>query len=366
MKEMRMSDMKTRLLNSHIQADQLHSCLLEAMRIRGMRPEDARVTADVLVTTDTWGVFTHGSKQLRPLLKLSPDRMDLKAVPEVIAEGPAWALVDGHYAMAMVTSCMAMEKAIAKARSSGFGFAGVMNSNHFGGAGYYAVMAAQRDMIGIAMTNTNPLVVVPGGRTAVLGTNPFSYAVPAGNGKPIFLDIATSVVAGSKPISARSLGQEIPPGWLVDRDGLPTTDPSHYPEEGALLPMAGHKGYGIALLIEILSAALTGADTLSGVKLWLEDHPGPLNQGHCFIAMDVNALMPIQRFKERVDSICREIQEAPKAKGSARIYLPGEIEWEKRERALAEGMRLPEHVVDRLIGLSEDVGFPLEPFFPGP
>jgi ureidoglycolate dehydrogenase (NAD+) len=357
---MHMSDIKARLLNGRVRVEQLRMYLLEAMRVRGMRPEDASVTADVLVTTDTWGVFTHGSKQLRPLLRLSPERMDLKAVPKVIAEGPAWALVDGHHAMAMVTSCMAMEKAIEKARSSGFGFAGVMNSNHFGGAGYYTVMAAQRDMIGIAMTNTNPLVVVPGGRTAVLGTNPFAYAVPS-RGKPIFLDIATSVVAGSKPISARSLGQEIPPGWLVDKDGLPTTDPSHYPEEGALLPMAGHKGYGIALLIEILSAALTGADTLSGVKLWLEEHPGPLNQGHCFIAMNVNALIPIERFKDRVDSICREIREAPKAKGSSRIFLPGEIEWEKSERALAEGMLLPEHVVDRLIGLSEDVGVPLEP-----
>ena len=329
-----------------------------------MRPEDARVTADVLVTTDTWGVYTHGSKQLRPLLALRPNRMNITAAPEVIAEGPAWALVDGHYAMAMVSSCMAMEKAIEKARSSGIGYVGVRNSNHFGGAGYYATMALAHDMIGLAMTNTNPLMTVPGGRSAILGTNPFSYAVPAGREKPIFLDIATSVVAASKPISARALGREVPLGWLVDKEGIPTTDPSRYPEEGALLPMAGHKGFGLALMIEILSAALTGADCLSDVKLWLEDHPGPLNQGHAFIAINIAAFMPIPWFKDRVDRICREIRESPKSKGSERIYLPGEIEWDNRERALAEGMQLPEHVVDRLIGLSDDVGLALEPFFP--
>lgn len=362
---MSVHSVKERLVNGHIRVERLRDFLLEAMRVRGMRPGDAAVTADVLVTTDTWGVFTHGSKQLRPLLALSPDRMDLRAEPSVAAEGPAWALVDGRSAMAMVSSCLAMEKAIEKARASGVGFAGVLHSNHFGGAGYYAVMAAQRDMIGLAMTNTNPLVAVPGSRSAVLGTNPFAYAVPTADGRPVFLDIATSVVAGSKPISARALGQAIPPGWLVDGDGVPTTDPSRYPEEGALLPMAGHKGYGIALLIEILSAALTGADMMSGVKLWLEKHPGPLNQGHCFIAMDVNALMPVARFKDRVAAICREIRGAPRAKGAERIWVPGEMEWEKRERALAEGLRLPEHVVDRLVGLSEDVGVPLEPYLPG-
>ena len=113
-------------------------------------------------------------------------------------------------------------------------------------------------------------------------------------------------------------------------------------------------------MIEFLSAALTGADVLSDVKLWLEDHPGPLNQGHAFIAINIGSFIPIQGFKDRVDRICREIRESPKAKGSERIYLPGEMEWDNRERALAEGMLLPEHVVDRLIGLAEDVGLDIE------
>lgn len=359
-----MSSLKRHLLNRRIYDDALNAYLMEAMRRCDIRLGDACITADVLVTTDTWGVYTHGSKQLRPLLRLRPDRMDPRAVPEVVAEGPAWAMIDGHYALATVTSCQAMEKAIEKAKTAGVGFVGVRNSNHFGGAGYYANLAAQCNMIGLAMTNTNPLMVVPGGKTAVIGTNPFSYAVPAGREKSVFLDIATSVVAASKPISARALGQKLPEAWLVDKDGIPTTDPSHYPEEGGLFPMAGHKGYGLALMIEVLTAVLTGADMLSGVKLWLEEHPGPLNQGHTFIAIDVNSMMPIARFKDRMDHVISEIKASPKAKGSDRIYLPGEKEWDNRERALQEGMILPEHVVDRLIGLAEDAGIDIKEFFP--
>ncbi|MCL5103627.1 MAG: Ldh family oxidoreductase [Armatimonadetes bacterium] len=359
-----MTNIKEHLLIRRTQAGELKAYLTEAMLKCGMRSEDAHVTSEILVTTDTWGTYTHGSKQLRPMLALRPDRLDVNATPEVIAEGPGWAMVDGHYAMATVTSHKAMNIAIEKARACGIGYAGVTNGNHFGAAGYYANMAAASDMIGLAMCNTNPLVVIPGSKAAVLGTNPFSYAVPAGEEKPIFLDIATSVVAASKPISARALGQKIPEGWLVDRDGIPTTDPNNYPEEGALMPMAGHKGYGIALMIEILCAALTGAQMMDEVKLWLEEHPGPLSQGHAFIAINAGAMMPIDLFKARVDRVIREIKQSPKAKGADRIYLPGEIEWDKRERALAEGMQLPEHVGDRLIGLSEDIGLDMSPFFP--
>lgn len=352
------------LLKRPVYAEELKTFLVAAMLQCGLRADDAEVTADVLVTTDTWGTFTHGSKQLRPLLQLRPDRMDIGATPEVVAEGAGWALVDGHYALATVTACHAMQITIRKATNVGIAFVGVRNSNHFGGAGYYANLAAQKDLIGLAMTNTNPLMAVTGAASMVLGTNPFSYAVPAGREKTVFLDVATSVVAASKAISARALGQSVPLGWLVDKEGVPTTDPSRYPEEGALLPMAGHKGYGLALMIEILCAALTGADMLSEVKLWLEKHPGPLNQGHAFIAININNFMPVNRFKERMDRMIQEIKSAPKAKGSDRIYLPGEIEWDNRERALVQGMTLPEHVIERLVGLAADFDLELEKFFP--
>jgi LDH2 family malate/lactate/ureidoglycolate dehydrogenase len=329
----------------------------EAMLKSGIREEDARITAEVLVTTDTWGVYTHGTKQLRALMNnFRTGRLDRQAIPEIALAGPGWAIVDGHYAMPMTTSHMAMKLAIEKARATGIAYVGVTHSSHFGAAGYYASMAARADMIGLSMCNVDPGVTAPGARGSVLGTNPIAYAVPAGQEPPILLDIATSTVAASKVYVARALGTEIPDNWLVDDEGVPTTDPSHYPLQGALLPMAGHKGYGLALLVEILTSVLTGAGMLHQVKSWVLDLPDPTNEGHAFIAIDVGSIMPIQAFKERLDWVIREIKGAPKAKGSERIYLPGEMEWERRSRALTEGMYLPGDVIASLAGLAEDVG----------
>lgn len=347
------------LLDERVFVEELTAFCLKAMDACGMRKASAQATADALVTTDTWGIHTHGSKQLRPLLGLRPGRMDPKAVPEVVAEGPAWALVDGHSAIAPASACAGMEAAMRKAKAAGIGYAGVFGSNHFGAAAYYAAMALRNDMIGIAMTNVNPLVTVTGGKTAVLGTNPIAYAAPAGEEPPILFDIATSVVAASKVITARALGTTIPDHWLVDQEGRPTTDPSRYPDEGALQPMTGHKGYGLALLVEILAAVLTGSQMMSEVKIWLGEDPGPLSQGHAFVAIEIDAIMGIDRFKARMDAAIREIRDSPKATGSDRIYLPGEMEWEKRETALREGMLLPEDVWQRLAGLAEDFGLDL-------
>ena len=186
------------LSQTRVYAEELTAFCLEAMRRCGMREEDARVTADVLVTTDAWGIFSHGSKQLRPLLQLRLDRVDLKAAPEVVAEGPSWAIIDGHYAMAPVTSCKAMKVAIAKAKTAGCSYVGVRNSNHFGIAGYYAMMALEHDMIGISLTNSQPLIAPTYGNGRILGTNPIAVAVPAGEEKPYVLDMATSVVPMGK------------------------------------------------------------------------------------------------------------------------------------------------------------------------
>ena len=341
--------------------DRLESFCVEASRRCGLREEDARITAKVLTTTDTWGVHTHGTRQLRPLMKtVRQGRLNPDAAPELVAEGPAWAIVDGHYAIPMVTSSQSMDIAIRKARVSGLAYVGVKHSSHFGAAGYYAVMAAQADMIGLSMCNVDPCVVAPGGRGKIIGTNPIAYAVPAGQERPVWLDIATSTAAATKVLAAKASRKSIPDTWLTDDDGMPTTDPSGFPERGALLPMAGHKGYGLAILVEALCGALTGAGMLSQVVSWISDSPELTNQGHAFVAIDIGAMMPIEQFKERMDRMIREIRSAPKAKGSERIYLPGEMEWERRDKALVEGMVLPDHVVINLAGLAEDVGLDLK------
>lgn len=355
---------KLDLSDKRVSPENLKRFCVEAMLKCGLKEKDAVTTAEVLVTTDTWGVHTHGTKQLRNLLKcVRSGGVNSKAVPEVISEGPAWAIVDGHFAMPMVSSCLAMETAIKKAKTAGIGYAGVKHSSHFGAAGYYANMAVGQGLFGLAVTNVDPCMTVPGSKGAVLGTNPIAYAVPAGKEKPVFLDIATSTVAASKVFAARDLKKKIPDNWLVDEEGVSTTDPNQFPRTGALLPMSGHKGYGLALMVEILAGVLTGAGVTAEVKSWILDFSEPTNQGHAFIAIDVGAIMPIRQFKDQMDRLIREIKEAPKAKGSERIYLPGEMEWEKRDEVLKSGIRLPEDVIATLTGLAEDLDLKLNGLF---
>lgn len=341
-------------VSEKVRVGTLERFCMRAMRKAGMSAEDAQITADVLVTTDTWGVHTHGTRQLRPLLKNFRDgKMDLHASAELLSEGPSWAIFDGHRSMPMVTSTVAMRTAMEKARETGIAYVGVRNTGHFGAAGYYANMAARENMIGISMCNVDPGVAVPGSKTPVLGTNPLAYAVPAGKEKTVFLDIATSVVAAGKVYAAQAAGKRVPEGWLLDAEGLPTTDPSGYPHVGALLPMAGHKGYGLALMIEILTGVLAGGAFGKGVVSWVTGGE-PVNQSLSFIALDVGMLIPVNEFGRRMDQLILEIQGAPKARGTERIYLPGEKEWENRERALKEGLSLPPDVLKSLQGLAED------------
>jgi len=178
----------------------------------------------------------------------------------------------------------------------------------------------------------------------------------------VFLDIAMSTVAAGKVMAARFLDQRIPDTWLVDDDGLPTTDPNRYPEAGSLSPMAGHKGYGLALLVEILAGVITGGGILHEVTSWIMN-PAPSQTCHTFIAIDVGAIMPVQQFQDRMDRMIRQIRTLPRAAGSERIYLPGEIEWERRAGALERGIPLPDDVIDSLLGASDDLGIAKPAFF---
>jgi LDH2 family malate/lactate/ureidoglycolate dehydrogenase len=250
--------------------------------------------------------------------------------------------------MGMLSSSLAMNLAIEKARESTIAWVGVRDSSHFGAAGYYANMAAHSDMIGIAMSNADPNMVVPGARGHIIGNNPIAYAVPADQEHPLLLDIALSAVAAGKILGMKALGQAIPPNWLTDADGLPTSEVGDWPNSGSMVPMALHKGYGIALLIEILAGAMTGAGMLSEVKSWILQSREVSRLGQAFIVIDVGKIISIDQFKQRVDQIIREIRQSPKAKGSERIYVPGEIEWAKRDDALKNGIPLPEQIMASL------------------
>ncbi len=222
----------TQLTGARVAAQDLTEFCIEAMRVSGLNEEDARLTAEVLVTTDTLGTFTHGTRQLRGLLRnLRTGRLSATAHEEIAAEGPAWAIVDAHYAMPPAVSYRSMLLAMRKAQACGIGYVGVRHSSHYGAAGFYANLAARHDMFGLSMCNVDPCMTVPGSKGKVLGTNPIAFAAPAGEEKPVYLDIATSAVAATKIHAAKALGKPIPDNWLVDEDGLPTSDLSQYPHK---------------------------------------------------------------------------------------------------------------------------------------
>jgi ureidoglycolate dehydrogenase (NAD+) len=346
-----------RFADARVHPDRLKEFCVQALKASGLSERHAVETAEVLVTTDTWGTHTHGTRQLLPLMhNVRKGGLNASAEPEIVGEGLAWSLIDGNYAMPMVTSRLAMNTAIEKARRAGIAYSGVRHSNHYGAAGFYAMMAVEQGMIGLSVSNVDIRMTIPGARAPVIGTNPLAYAVPAGKERPVFMDIATSVVAISKVLTAKVAGKPIPDNWLVDERGLPTSDPQAYPEKGAIVPMAGHKGYGIALFIEIISGVLTGASFLSGIGNWLADDPEPADQGHAFIALDVESLMPLDRFRQRMDEMIRELREAPRAEGADRIYVPGEMEWERYDEAYSRGIQLPDYVLVNLFTLAEQTG----------
>lgn len=344
-------------MSTRVAVEDLQAFCVEALRRAGAKPSHAQTVAEVLVMTDTWGTFTHGTKLLRDYAKrVKAGGLRSDAEPSVVASGPAWAIVDGESCLGHVTSVFAMEQAIQKARQAGIAYVGVRNSCHFGAAGYYAWLAAKAGLIGISMANDIPSVAAPGSRSSVTGSNPIAYAVPTYKGDPILLDVASSTVAGGKVYAAFQRGEPIPDHWLLDQEGRPTTDSSLYPANGALTPFANHKGYGFALLIESLSGLLTGARITWQVGSWIwEDPTQPTGHGAAFIAIDIGAICPRDVFETRIADLIREIHASPTSEGVERVLVPHEREWNLRRKALVEGILLPSDVVGKLAGLADDV-----------
>lgn len=328
----------------------------------GMKNEYATIVADVLSETDAFGIHSHGTKNLPGYIqKIRAGGIDIHAEPEIILNAASLATIDARRAIGMVPAVQAMDIACQKANHTGLALITVFNSCHFGAAGYYANMAAKRGMIGIAMSNVDPNMTIPGARGMVIGNNPFAYAAPMENGESMFLDIAMSNVASLKVVQARKDRRQIPDNWIVDKNGVPTTDPSHYPEEGAMQPMAAHKGYGLAILVDLLTAVLSnGCTSMEGqISSWCFDMERPNNVCHAFLAIDPQVFPVGCGLSARVFEMARALRNAPKAQDSTRIFTPGEIEWSRHRRAEQEGISLPSDLEMTLQQFSHAEGIPL-------
>jgi LDH2 family malate/lactate/ureidoglycolate dehydrogenase len=321
-----------------------------------MQEEDARTCAEYLVQTNLWGIDSHGVLRVPIYIKrLLSGAMNKAPELQSVNDIGALEVLNGDDGCGYIVGRAAMQRAISKAQTYGIGAVGVTRSNHFGAAALYTTMAAEKGMIGIAMTNVVPNVVAPGGSKPIVGNNPFAVTVPTFGEFPFTLDISLSNVAGGKLLLAIRNGEKIPLDWATDKEGKPTDDPEAG-FNGFLLPVGGHKGYGLALVIDLLCGVLTGGAFLHGLKGMYKYPDDPSLTGHFFIAINPLALMEKEVLKERMDDFYRQIKASPMWDSSKEMLMPGEIEYRTEQKRKQEGIALSEELVNELNNLANELG----------
>jgi L-2-hydroxycarboxylate dehydrogenase (NAD+) len=334
----------------------------------GCPEKDAVTSTRVLLAADLRGVDSHGVARLSGYVRLwESKRINAQPHIKITHETPSTAVVDGDGGLGLVVAPFAMQVAIDKAKLAGTGWVSVRNSNHYGIAGIHAMEALKHDMIGISLTNASPLVSPTFSRERLLGTNPISVAIPAGDQPPFVLDMATTTAANGKLEILLRKQKEAPLGWIQDNNGQPTTNPNGVKEGGALLPLGGdrehgsHKGYGLGSVVDIFSALLSGANYGPWVPpfvSFLDPHPHPVGEGlgHFFGAMRVDAFRPADEFKSHMDNWISRFREAAPVAGQDKVLIPGDPERELEAERRANGIPLLDPVVNDLKALGEKFG----------
>ena len=339
----------------------------------GFNEKQSRDITDVILTSDLQGLESHGVQRLIRYhrgVKSGTIRPDV--TPEVLYETPLSVVLDAHSAMGQIAAVDAMERAIAKARETGFGVAVVRNSNHFGVGGYYAMMAEREGMLGMCFTNTEAISVPTFGKKAMLGTNPIAFAMPA-DPIPMLYDVATTVVPRGKLEVYAKQGKPMPLGWAVDENGRDTDDAKRVIDNiknkagGGILPLGGsspgsgsHKGYGLELIVEILSSILAGGNTANHVA------PNGLGDtSQSFFALDLGKLFGDQgAMRENLSTLLRELRESPKADGRDRIYTPGEMEVYSKEDKLKNGIPVNDSTLAELRTIAAELDMDFDALVP--
>ena len=328
----------------------------------GLSRDEAAITAEVLIASDIRGIDSHGVPRLgyyaerlrKGLINLTPNF-------RVITETPATIAFDADNGMGHPAAYRAMRRCIEKARETGLCMATVRHSNHFGIAGYYAMMALEEGLCGVAMTNATPLVIPTFAREPYLSTAPIAVAIPAGRERPIVVDLATSTVAWGKIEIARREEKPIPWGWALDAEGNITTDPFAavaLTPLGATRELGSHKGYALALVVEVLCGQLAGAAWSRYVAGSRTVPPRPANIGHAFMAWRIDAFRPEEEFLAEIDQMLAELRAAEPVEGQPRVYVPGDPEDLSEADRRANGIPVHPKVLAELRALGDEVGVP--------
>jgi LDH2 family malate/lactate/ureidoglycolate dehydrogenase len=350
---------------NRVSAEGLEAFVIHMLEAVDVPQEDAAMVADVLLAADLRGIDSHGVARLRRYVEGVRDGI-MKGRPaiEIEHESPCSAAINADGALGMVVGHKAMGMALEKAAQVGMAAVSVRNSNHFGIAGYYAMMALEHDMIGLSMTNARARVVPTHARTGFYGTNPISVAIPTDQELPWVLDMATSVVPEGKVEVYNRLEKPLPDGWAVREGNKPLHDPAdalamlRSEREGGILPiggmgelLSGHKGYGLGILVDVLCGVLSGADY--GPKI---DIVTSKNLGHFFAAVRVDLFQSADSFKQEMDQMIQTLKGWPKAEGQDRIWIHGEKEYEIYDERSRLGIPLHARVVEDLQKLSAEYG----------
>jgi len=356
-------------LRVQVPVQKLVDFMLDALAAMGVSDEDARIIADVLITADLWGVHSHGIAHLKMYHERIKKGLQLPATHwKVVKDTPTTAVVDGGNGMGMVVGVHAMKLAIQKAHQTGLGAVAVRNSSHYGVAGYYSLMAVNEGMVGLSVTNAHPSTAPTFGVKPMLGTNPIAIAAPTDEPFPFMFDAATAVVPRGRIEVAARAKKPVPEGWVIRQDGNPATDTSAMIEEMnqgriALLPiggmgelMGGHKGYGLATMVEIFSAAFQ-----NGAYLWgltdtdLHGKHQFLRIGHFFLAFNISHFIALEDFKRISGNIMRELRNSSRMPNQERIFTAGEKEYYNTQRVQAEGVGITPGVQKSLRALENEL-----------
>ncbi|WP_381790345.1 Ldh family oxidoreductase [Streptomyces niveus] len=326
----------------------------------GVPAADARLLADTLVTAELWGHPSHGMLRLPwYLARIESGATASVAGQEVVTDNGAVVVVDGRDGLGQVLADRAVRLGVERARAHGISAVAVRDSGHFGTAAYFTRKAAEQGCVAILATNASPAMAPWGGKEKRIGTNPWSIAAPGGRYGTVVMDIANTAVARGKIYHAKERGEPIPEGWAADAEGVPTTDPRRA-IEGLILPMAGHKGYAISFMFDVLAGVLTGSAFGSAV-VGPYQPTGRSGVGHLLICVDVRAMADPDEFGRRMETLVEEAKSAPAAPGTDEIFVPGEPEVRTAERLRTEGITVVEDTWASLAHIARATGVPLPP-----
>lgn len=321
----------------------------------GLDAGAAHTVAEGLVEADLLGLASHGVMLAEMYVsRLRAGSVSVETEAQVVSDRGVTAVLDGRHGFGVLMADQAMTLAIEKARAQGAGVVAVRHAFHFGAARRFALLAAEQDCVGIALCNTRPLMPAPGGATRAVGNNPLAIAFPTAGEAPLVLDMATSEAAMGKIRVAAKAGREIPANWAVKADGSPTTDPNEA-INGMLLPTAGPKGFGLAVMIDLLVGVLSGGANGGDVQPLFGDTSIPYDCSHLFIAIDTGHFGHGDQMKSRAERYAEAIRQGARAPGVDRLFTPGEPEWE-RSRAARGRVRIEESVWTGLIAVATELG----------